>query len=75
VLVARRRIEAGEELTFDYDTTETSTVPFTCRCGTPGCRGVIDGSRWKDPAFRQAHVGFLSWNVREAIRQAGLSEC
>lgn len=74
VLVARRRIEAGEELTFDYDTTETGAVPFVCHCGAPECRGIIDGSSWRNPAFREAHAGYLSWNVLEAIRRAELGE-
>jgi len=69
VLVARRAINTGEELTFDYDTTETTAAPFECRCGSLDCRGVIDGSRWKDPAFRKWHSGYLSWNVMEAVRQ------
>jgi hypothetical protein len=74
VLVARCEIEAGEELTFDYETTETAAVPFVCRCGMPECRGIIDGSRWKDPTFRAAQAGALSWNVLEAIRREGLTD-
>jgi hypothetical protein len=70
-LIARQQIEAGEELTFDYDTTETAAVPFHCRCGAPECRGVIDGSSWTKPDFQKAHAGYLSWNVLEAIRRSG----
>lgn len=46
VLVARRRIESGEELTYDYSTTVLAS-PFTwtwampCGCATPACRGTI----------------------------------
>src|SRR5208337_2618791 len=46
IVVARRPIIEGEELTFDYDTTETSAEPFKCRCGSSNCRGLIDGSGW-----------------------------
>jgi len=74
VLVARRPIGVGEELTFDYDTVETAETPFECRCGARECRRIIDGSSWKNPAFRQAHAGYLSWNVQEAIRRAERGE-
>ena len=46
VLVSRRPIETGEELTYDYATTVLAS-PFTwtwampCACGTPVCRGTI----------------------------------
>lgn len=46
VLVARRPIDAGEELSYDYSTTVLAS-PFTwtwtmpCACGSPGCRGTI----------------------------------
>ncbi|MFO0828537.1 MAG: SET domain-containing protein [Phycisphaerales bacterium] len=33
-LVALRRIQAGDEITFDYNTTEADmATPFRCRCG------------------------------------------
>lgn len=46
VLVARRPIEPGEELTYDYSTTVLAS-PFTwtwameCACGSPACRRTI----------------------------------
>ena len=42
-LVALRSIVSGEEIRFDYSTTmdeEMWTMP--CRCGAPGCRGVVE---------------------------------
>ena len=71
ILVARDSIEAGEELTFDYDTTETEVLaPFQCACSAPDCRGWIDGSAWKDPAWARRNAGFLAWHVEESIRRA-----
>lgn len=35
LFVARRDISEGEELTFDYDTTEIVAEPFDCDCGSP----------------------------------------
>jgi uncharacterized protein len=69
VLVARRPILQGEEIFFDYDTTETAAAPFACRCGSSLCRGLIDGSSWKNVSFRARHQGYLSWYIEELIRQ------
>ncbi|MCU0492350.1 MAG: SET domain-containing protein [Chloroflexaceae bacterium] len=67
VLVARRPIAIGEELTFDYDTTEVMAEPFTCRCGARLCRGIIDGSGWRDPAFVERNREFLSWYILDML--------
>lgn len=43
-LVALRPIVAGDQITFDYATTEYEMAePFACGCGAPACRGVIRG--------------------------------
>lgn len=68
-VVARRRIRQGEEVCFDYDTTEIFAVPFLCRCGTPSCRRRIDGSAWKDQHFRARNRGYFSWYIQELIRK------
>lgn len=42
--VARRPIAAGEELSFNYLTTEWEmATPFDCHCGSPNCFGRIAG--------------------------------
>jgi uncharacterized protein len=69
ILVARRAISAGEELTFDYDTTEVSAEPFACRCGSPLCRRAIDGSGWRDPAWVERNREYLSWYILDLLRQ------
>lgn len=41
-IVALRRIEPGEEVTFDYSTNVGwDGFSMTCRCGTKGCRKVV----------------------------------
>lgn len=41
---ALRNIEPGEEITFNYLTTESSmAVPFQCICGSADCYGFIAG--------------------------------
>lgn len=47
VIQAMRRIEAGEELTYDYGLTSDEPITdkeramWKCRCGAPGCRGIL----------------------------------
>ncbi|MEM6279524.1 MAG: SET domain-containing protein-lysine N-methyltransferase [Verrucomicrobiota bacterium] len=67
LVVARRQIEPGEEITFDYDTTEIDSIPFECSCGSTCCRGTINGSGWKDPEFRRRNAGFFSTYVQDLI--------
>jgi hypothetical protein len=41
-MVAIRPIEAGEVISYDYETTETwFSHPFWCQCGSRRCRGRI----------------------------------
>ena len=43
-LVAICPITSGDEITFDYETTEWDMAePFHCLCGSPDCRKVIKG--------------------------------
>ena len=69
MIVARRDVHQGEELCFDYDTTEITAVPFVCRCRSPHCRGMIDGSAWQNASFRANNSGYLSWYIEELVRQ------
>lgn len=69
IVLARREITVGEELTFDYETTDVAPDPFQCRCGSPGCRGLIDGSRWQCPEFQKQNQGWFSWFIEEKIAE------
>ncbi len=58
--VARRSIDAGQELTFDYAMRNFTIdhFPDVCLCGAARCRGSVTG--WKDlPAARKADYGEL----------------
>ena len=53
-LVAACAIAAGEEVTFDYNTTEYEmAAPFRCHCGAPACLGSIRGFRYLTMEQRQ----------------------
>jgi SET domain-containing protein len=50
-LRALRDIAPGEEITFNYLTTEFEmAVPFNCTCDSPNCFGFIQGRKFLSPA-------------------------
>lgn len=66
-LLARSDIQVGDEVTFDYDTTEWDmAAPFACHCGAASCRGVIRGYRHLTPAQREQLVDAAP-HLREAV--------
>jgi SET domain-containing protein len=69
VVVARQNIKRGEELCFDYDTTETCDEGwFYCNCKSKSCRKKIDGSAWKDRNFIKKNKDYISWYILEKIK-------
>ena len=66
--VARRSIEAGQEVTFDYAMRNYTIdhFPAVCLCDAAECRGSVTG--WKDlPAARKADYGELVAPYRRAM--------
>jgi hypothetical protein len=59
-LVARRRIDAGEELTVDYATMTVAPWQMECRCGAASCRGVVTSNDWRRPDLRRRYPGRFS---------------
>lgn len=71
ILVAARDIDVGEELGYDYATTDGSDYDeFECACGTPQCRGKISGHDWMLPELQLRYRG--SFSPYLAKRIAGL---
>ncbi len=70
-MIARRDIGAGEEITYDYATTEIS-VPFemTCLCGSDHCRGNITIDDYKAPAWQAIYGDHLPSHTLRAIQRA-----
>ena len=69
-LIARRSIEAGEELTLDYATwlNDPSYVLNTeCNCRTPNCRKIMTGNDWKRPDVQKAYRGHFSPFINHRI--------
>ncbi|MCW3090272.1 MAG: protein-lysine N-methyltransferase [Ferruginibacter sp.] len=54
-VIALRKIFRGEELTLDYSAfLDENMEPFTCRCGSLNCRGVITGIKNNSVTEREA---------------------
>jgi hypothetical protein len=68
--LARRDIKAGEEVTYDYGTTECNPKwTMDCLCGLECCRGRITGDDWKNPEFRAKFKGHFFGGVQGKIAQ------
>ena len=62
---ALRPIASGEEITFDYNTTERElAAPFRCRCGAGGCVGDIRGHRYLSDAQQQRLAPLTAAHLR-----------
>lgn len=67
-LAACRTIEAGEEVTYDYATTEIShPVELHCRCGAATCRGVVTHLDHLDAAWQAKYGDHLPSHVKQSI--------
>jgi len=67
VLVAMRDIAPGEELTTDYALFDDYEGSMACSCGSPTCRGVIDGRDWRRPELQERYRGWFSWYLERRI--------
>jgi D-alanine-D-alanine ligase-like ATP-grasp enzyme len=55
-LVARKPIEAGQEITVDYATFIAGTgASFDCDCGADGCRRTVTPQDWQLPEIRRRY--------------------
>lgn len=69
VFVALRDIEAGEELTHDWATTDDDDYEMECRCGAETCRRVITGQDWRRKELQEKYGEHISSYLREKIRR------
>ncbi|HEY0100718.1 MAG TPA: SET domain-containing protein-lysine N-methyltransferase [Pyrinomonadaceae bacterium] len=72
VFVAMRDIEAGEELTHDWATTDDDTYRLECRCGAQSCRKIITGQDWRREDLQAKYGRYISLYLLEKINGATL---
>lgn len=70
IFVAMRDIQAGEELTHDWATTDDDTYAMVCHCGSPQCRKIITGQDWRRPELQEKYREYMSWYLQEKIKRA-----
>ncbi len=69
VFVAMRHIEAEEELTHDWATTDDDDYSMECRCGSVNCRKIVTGKDWQRRELQEKYRGYMSWHLAEKIKQ------
>ena len=70
VFVAMRDIEAGEELTHDWATTDDDNYELECNCGADSCRKILTGKDWRREELREKYRGYFSSYLQEKIDRA-----
>ncbi len=55
-LIAFHDLDNGDEVTFDYETTESDSISLSkCLCGATLCRGALNGYTALDQATKQKY--------------------
>lgn len=68
MMVAMRRIRAGEEITYDYCMTDAGfDYSFDCACGKKLCRKRVSANDWKRPELQKRYKGYFSWHIQRKI--------
>jgi SET domain len=71
LVLARRDIAAGEELLYDYATTQANEkMDMQCFCGSESCRGRIRGDDWKLVDLQQRYGFHFLPYILKKIRGA-----
>jgi SET domain-containing protein len=72
VFVARRDIDAGEELTGDYGTWDADPawkLGYECNCGSSLCRRLVTGNDWQLPELQERYGSHFTLFLNERIRK------
>lgn len=69
-VIARRDIQAGEEITLDYALVEAEPEYRLdgCACGSPLCRQTITGNDWQRPDLQQRYRGHFMPYLNRRIK-------
>ena len=69
IFVAMRDIQAGEELSHDWATTDDDTYEEECQCSASNCRKVITGQDWRRKDLQEKYRDYMSWYLQRKITQ------
>ncbi|CAB4900302.1 unannotated protein [freshwater metagenome] len=70
-LIAMHELSAGEELTYDYATSDASNYDeFECACGSDNCRLRVTGNDWQIPELQIRYQKIFSPYVQRKIKAA-----
>jgi SET domain-containing protein len=72
--VAMRDIQAGEELTHDWATTDDDDYSVECKCGTANCRKILTGKDWQRADLQKRYAGYFSAYLGEKIARQVMLE-
>ena len=73
-LIAMHDIAIGEELTYDYATSDASDYDeFDCACGSANCRVRITGNDWKLPELQTRYRKMFSPYLQRKINASHLA--
>jgi len=73
-LIARRRINKGEEITYDYSTTDVSSdwiSDWECKCGSSNCRKHISNKDCLKKSFQLKYKNHLPSWTQKYIKENG----
>ncbi|CAI5472306.1 unnamed protein product [Closterium sp. Yama58-4] len=73
-MVALRDIQPGEQVTYDYASTETEGsmhAGLICRCGAACCRGTLRFSEWRSRDWQQRNAGHCSSYIERKMAESG----
>lgn len=69
--VTMRRLQPGELISFNYNTTEWDMAsPFQCVCGTPSCVGMVRGFKYASPLQRERLRPLLSPYITAKMQES-----
>ena len=71
VMVAVRDLVPGDEITYDYCTSEDCdlTPAWDCHCGSSECRGLVEFKDWQLPELQERYRGHFQPHIALKIAQ------
>ena len=73
--VARKDIQAGEEVTYDYSTADILLdFQMVCHCGSNECRKMVTNRDYLNPAWQKKYSNHLPGHLLRAIEKGKQEE-